>query len=68
MGSHDMFIADIVGINVAKELLDDSGKLCLEKAGLIAYAHGDYFELGRQLGSFGYSVRKNKKRSVRKRR
>ncbi|HCJ42402.1 flavin reductase family protein [uncultured Ruminococcus sp.] len=62
LGSHDMFIADIVGIDAAKELLDDSGKLCLEKAGLIAYAHGGYFELGKQLGSFGYSVRKNKKR------
>lgn len=66
LGSHDMFIADIVGIDVAKELLDDSGKLCLEKAGLIAYAHGNYFELGKQLGSFGYSVRKTKKRPSKK--
>ena len=63
LGSHDMFIADIVGIDAAKELLDESGKLCLEKAGLIAYAHGGYFELGKQLGSFGYSVKKNKKRN-----
>lgn len=67
LGSHDMFIADIVGIDVAKELLDESGKLCLERAGLIAYAHGNYFELGKQLGSFGYSVRKNKKRMGKKR-
>ena len=37
LGSHDMFIADIVGINAAKELLDEKGKLCLEKAGLLAY-------------------------------
>ena len=44
-----------------------SGKLCLEKAGLLAYAHGGYFELGKQLGSFGYSVRKNKKRNEKKR-
>ncbi|MBO4865027.1 MAG: flavin reductase family protein [Ruminococcus sp.] len=67
LGSHDMFIADIVGINAAKELLDESGKLCLEKAGLLAYAHGGYFELGKQLGSFGYSVRKNKKKTEKKR-
>ena len=67
LGSHDMFIADIVGINAARELLDESGKLCLEKADLIAYAHGDYFDLGKKLGSFGYSVRKNKKRTSKKR-
>ncbi len=62
LGTHDMFIADIVGINAAQELLDDSGRLCIEKAGLIAYAHGDYFTLGKKLGSFGYSVRKKKKK------
>ena len=63
LGSHDMFVAEIVGVNVSKELLDDNGKLCLEKAGLIAYAHGTYYTLGRKLGTFGYSVKKktNKK-------
>ena len=61
LGSHDMFIADVIAVNAAKELLDDKGRLALEKAGLIAYAHGQYFTLGKVLGSFGYSVRKKKK-------
>lgn len=64
LGSHDMFIADIVGIYAAKELLDESGKLCLENAELMAYAHGNYFVLGKQLGSFGFSVKKKAKKAV----
>lgn len=58
LGSHDMFIADIVSVDVDENLLDSSGKLHLEKAGLAAYAHGDYFELGKKIGSFGFSVKK----------
>lgn len=60
LGTHDMFMADIVGVNAAAELLDDNGRLCLDRANLIAYSHGEYFSLGKKLGSFGYSVRKNK--------
>ncbi|MBR5121750.1 MAG: flavin reductase family protein, partial [Oscillospiraceae bacterium] len=52
----------IVAVSVAPELLDKSGRLCLEKAGLISYCHGQYFELGKCLGSFGYSVKKNTKK------
>ena len=62
LGSHDMFLASIVAVSVAPELLDKSGRLCLEKAGLISYCHGQYFELGKCLGSFGYSVKKNTKK------
>ncbi|MGI6030186.1 MAG: flavin reductase family protein [Eubacteriales bacterium] len=58
LGSHDMFLADIVAVNVEESLVDSAGKLHLDKAGLLAYAHGEYFELGKKLGSFGYSVRK----------
>ncbi|MBE6611262.1 MAG: flavin reductase family protein [Ruminococcaceae bacterium] len=58
LGTHDMFIADIVGVNIDPALLDESGALHLEKAGLVAYSHGDYFALGKKLGDFGYSVRK----------
>ena len=58
LGSHDMFIADIVGVNVSPELIDESGQLRLDRAGLIAYCHGEYYALGEKLGSFGYSVRK----------
>lgn len=61
LGSHDMFIADVTAVNAAEELIDEKGRLALEKAGLIAYAHGQYFELGRYLGSFGFSVRKKKR-------
>lgn len=64
LGSHDMFMADILAIDAAKELLDEKGRLALEKAGLLAYAHGQYFSLGKQLGTFGFSVRKKKKRTA----
>ena len=61
LGSHDMFVADIVCVTVDESLLTPEGKLCLDKCGLAAYAHGEYFALGKKLGSFGYSVRKKKK-------
>ncbi len=61
LGSHDMFIADIVAVNVAEEFIDLNGKLHLDKCSLIAYSHGEYFELGKKLGTFGFSVRKKKK-------
>lgn len=62
LGSHDLFLAEVVAVDVAEELLDENGKLCLGRAKLIVYSHGDYLALGRKLGSFGYSVRKKKKR------
>lgn len=58
LGSHDMFIADIVAVDVAEELIDEKGRLALEKADLIAYCHGEYFALGEKLGKFGYTVKK----------
>ena len=60
LGSHDLFLAEVVACDVDESLLDESGKLCLEKAKLIVYSHGDYLALGRKLGTFGYSVRKKK--------
>lgn len=63
LGTHDMFTADIVAVNAAKELLDEKGRLSLDNAGLLAYAHGEYFALGKKLGSFGYSVRKKPKKT-----
>lgn len=62
LGSHDMFIADIVEVNVDEKLLDKEGKLHLDKAKLMAYSHGEYFELGKKLGKFGFSVQKKKKK------
>jgi flavin reductase (DIM6/NTAB) family NADH-FMN oxidoreductase RutF len=61
LGSHDMFLADIVGVCVDDALLDEKGKLHLDRAGLLAFAHGEYFELGKKLGTFGFSVRKKHK-------
>ncbi len=61
LGSHDMFIAEVVAIDIDEELIDENGKFCLDRAGLVAFAHGEYFGLGKKLGSFGYSVKKKKK-------
>lgn len=58
LGSHDMFIAEVVNVSVDGQYLDDNGKLELERADLIAYSHGEYFALGDKIGKFGYSVRK----------
>ncbi len=66
LGSHDMFIAEVVSVAVDDELLDDKGRLDLGKAKLVAYSHGEYFMLGERLGKFGYSVaRKVKKKDKR---
>ena len=62
MGSHDMFLADILAVYVNEVLLDPGGKLHLEKADLCAYAHGDYYSLGRIVGHFGFSAAKKKKK------
>ena len=61
LGSHDMFLADILAVNVDPRYIDAAGKLHLDRCGLAAFAHGEYFELGRRIGSFGYSVRKKKR-------
>ena len=60
LGSHVMFIAEVVAVQVSSELIDAKGKLRLEKAGLIAFVHGEYFALGPYLGHFGFSIRKHK--------
>ena len=61
LGTHHMFLADIVAVDVEEELIDEEGRLCLERAGLAAFAHGEYFALGKSLGKFGFSVKKKKK-------
>lgn len=57
LGSHDMFIADIKAIYVNEELMEE-GKLCINRAHLAAYAHGEYYALGKRIGKFGFSVKK----------
>ena len=61
LGSHTMFLAEIVGIDADEKYLDSKGKLNLQQSGLMAFAHGEYFAVGRKLGDFGFSVRKKKK-------
>lgn len=60
LGSHHMFIADVTAVHADDRYMDENKSFHLNESGLIAYSHGSYFELGRQLGTFGYSVRKKK--------
>lgn len=64
-GTHDMFLAQIVAVDVDDKYINKDGALDIEKAGLIAYAHGFYYTLGRKLGKFGFSV--EKKKTIKKR-
>ena len=58
LGSHHMFLAKVVAVDVDDSFLDKKGKFCLNDTGLITYSHGQYIELGKTLGTFGYSVKK----------
>lgn len=60
LGSHDMFIAEVVAVDVSEEYLDENGKFNLNSTGLVTYSHGEYFTLGEKIGKFGYSVKKKK--------
>lgn len=60
LGTHDLFIADVVGSHIDKDLIDEKGKIHFEEADLITYCHGEYFKMDTEaLGKFGYSVAKN---------
>ena len=61
LGTHDMFLADIVSVSVDEKLIDEAGALHLDRAHLAAFAHGEYFELGRKIGYFGFSADKKKR-------
>lgn len=58
LGSHDMFLAEVVGVTIDDTYLDSKGRLDLNRAQLISYSHGEYYLLSEYLGKFGYSVRK----------
>lgn len=66
LGSHHMFLASVEAVQVDESLVDARGRLDLARAGLTVYSHGEYFELGQRLGTFGYSVRKKKPTGARK--
>ncbi len=58
LGSHDMFLAEVVAVQVDEKYMNEKGKFCLDETGLLAYSHGEYFSLGEKLGTFGHSVKK----------
>jgi flavin reductase (DIM6/NTAB) family NADH-FMN oxidoreductase RutF len=60
LGSHHMFIAKVVSVQVDDQYMNETGKFCLNDTGLIAYSHGEYRTMGDALGTFGYSIRKKK--------
>lgn len=57
-GTHDMFVAEVLAVDVDDRYIEENGALNLDKAGLLAFAHGHYYTLGRNLGSLGFSVNK----------
>ncbi len=61
LGSHDMFLAEVVGVTVDDAYMNENGKFELNQTGLTAYSHGEYFQLGEKIGKFGFSVEKKKK-------
>lgn len=60
LGSHDMFLAEVISVAVDKKYIDDKGKFHLNQTKLIVYSHGEYYGMGDLIGKFGYSVQKNK--------
>lgn len=62
LGSHTLFVAEVTGVNVDDTYIDSKNTFHLEDTGLVAYSHGEYRTLGTKIGSFGYSVRKRKKK------
>lgn len=69
LGSHTMFVAEVVAVTVDDSYMEENGKFSLNSTGLISYSHGTYFSLGEPLGTFGYSVKKPKvkgKKTMRK--
>lgn len=63
LGSHHMFLAEVLAIHASKEYIDDNGCFDISKCNLIAYANGGYYSLGKKIGKFGYSVAKNKNKN-----
>lgn len=64
-GTHDIFMADIVNVSCDEKILDEKGRICYDRAGLLAYSHGEYFALGRKVGKFGFSTDKKSKSKLR---
>lgn len=67
LGTHDLFLLEVLNVKIDENLLDPNGKICFNKANLICYNHGEYYGLtSKPLGSFGYSVKKSKSKKSHK--
>ena len=64
LGSHTMFIAEVLGIHASKEYIDENGSFDISKCNLIAYSNGGYYSLGKKIGKFGFSVSKKNKKNL----
>ena len=62
LGSHHMFVAEVLAINADEKYIDEKGAFDISKCDLIAYSNGNYYAMGKKIGRFGFSVQKNKKR------
>lgn len=62
LGSHHMFVAEVLSINADEKYIDENGAFDISKCNLIAYSNGHYYSLGKKIGKFGFSVQKNKKK------
>lgn len=62
LGSHHMFVAEVVAVHADKKYMDEKGKFDLSKSDPIVYSHGEYYSMGEKLGTFGYSVKKSAKK------
>ena len=67
LGSHHMFLADVLAVHADPEYMDEKKKFHLNDAKPLVYSHGEYLGIGKKLGTFGYSVKKKKKSSGKKR-
>lgn len=65
LGSHHMFVAEVLAINSDEKYIDEKGAFDISKCDLIAYSNGHYYNLGKKIGRFGFSVQKKKKKSKR---
>ena len=66
LGSHSLFLADVLAVHVESDHMDEKGKFDLAKAQPMVYSHGEYYGIGKRLGTFGYSIKKRRKKKQKK--
>ncbi len=68
LGSHVLFLAKVLAVHADEAYMDENGKFDLQKSQPLVYSHGEYYSLGKKLGTFGYSVKKKKRKREKKNR